>query len=292
MNLMDTSNPFPGMNPYLENTRIWPDVHNTLIGTIRRQLNQNLPVQYYAEIEERLIVEFDDESRNIVPDISLTYSPLLSRNPTRFGGATVLEREQTSRTLTLPCRQPLEESRETYLTIRETRGRRDVVAIVEVLSPSNKTAGNTRFSYQQKQWEIINSSVNLIEIDLLRAGEHTVYPHADAIHSQFGGWDYLVCLSRYLRRDVVDLWLMSLRDPLPKVTVPLKEGDAEVTFDLQEALDQAYIEGAYIRILDYDEPPPPPAFSVDDASWIKETIGKSAEKSQRLITGALIRSKE
>ena len=45
---------------------------------------------------------------------------------------------------------------------------------IEVLSPTNKTPGvHARTQYLQKQEELLNSRVNLVEIDLLRSGQHT-----------------------------------------------------------------------------------------------------------------------
>ena len=50
-----------------------------------------------------------------------------------------------------------------------------VITVIEVLSPTNKLAGSEgRQSYQQKQREVLGSSAHLLELDLLRIGEHTV----------------------------------------------------------------------------------------------------------------------
>lgn len=49
-----------------------------------------------------------------------------------------------------------------------------VVAVIEVVSPSNKCPGPGRDAYLAKQREIMGSTSHLIEIDLLRAGEHVV----------------------------------------------------------------------------------------------------------------------
>ena len=50
-----------------------------------------------------------------------------------------------------------------------------MVTTIEVLSPRNKTAGSEgRKLYRQKQREILSSDTHLLEIDLLRAGQHTV----------------------------------------------------------------------------------------------------------------------
>ena len=45
--------PFPGMDPYLEQPALWPDVHNGLIAELRNTLVPQLCPQYYVALEER-----------------------------------------------------------------------------------------------------------------------------------------------------------------------------------------------------------------------------------------------
>ena len=49
--------PFPGMDPYLEQSALWPDVHNGLIAEIRNALAPQLRPRYYVAIEERTYLE-------------------------------------------------------------------------------------------------------------------------------------------------------------------------------------------------------------------------------------------
>ncbi len=42
--------PFPGMDPYLEAPGLWPDVHTSLIYTIRDQIQLQLDPRYIAVI--------------------------------------------------------------------------------------------------------------------------------------------------------------------------------------------------------------------------------------------------
>ncbi|MEQ1829163.1 MAG: DUF4058 family protein, partial [Pirellula sp.] len=63
--------PFPGMDPYLE--RHWQDVHSTFMVYAKQQLNQQLPAELRARVEESLAVESDDgRSKVVYPDISVT----------------------------------------------------------------------------------------------------------------------------------------------------------------------------------------------------------------------------
>ena len=54
---MKYDNPFPGMNPYLENSDIWPDFHNELIGQLRDVLGPQLPDRYRIALQRRVEVE-------------------------------------------------------------------------------------------------------------------------------------------------------------------------------------------------------------------------------------------
>jgi hypothetical protein len=75
-----------------------------------------------------------------------------------------------------------------------TRGR--VITVVELLSPSNKAAGSSgRQKYVTKQNEVLAGPTHLLEIDLLRQGQHTVVAPRESLVRRMP-FDYLVSLSR------------------------------------------------------------------------------------------------
>ena len=45
--------PFPGMDPWLESPTLWPDVHNSLITSIRDALAPRLAPRYFVGVESR-----------------------------------------------------------------------------------------------------------------------------------------------------------------------------------------------------------------------------------------------
>lgn len=63
-----------------------------------------------------------------------------------------------------------DEVEETFLTIQELPSAKLVTAI-EILSPTNKKAGQARSLYLKKRDDLMQASVSFVEIDLLRAGE-------------------------------------------------------------------------------------------------------------------------
>ncbi len=54
--------PFPGMNPYLENPEIWPEVHHLLISILAETLNPQLLPKYRVAVEKRIYETTADDS--------------------------------------------------------------------------------------------------------------------------------------------------------------------------------------------------------------------------------------
>lgn len=65
------ASPFPGMDPYLEQSGAWRDFHSTFINYLRNAINERLPDAYDARIEERvtLIESFDDTRKSFGPGV-------------------------------------------------------------------------------------------------------------------------------------------------------------------------------------------------------------------------------
>src|SRR4051812_3887600 len=126
---------FPGMDPYLEDPRVWPEVHSSLIVYIRDHLRPLLRPKYVASIEERVYIEGPD--REIRPDV-LVKRPRVVRGPR--GGVAVLEADAP----VVVEAPPPEEVHETYVAILDLQSGQRVVTVIEVVSPSNKHAGPGR----------------------------------------------------------------------------------------------------------------------------------------------------
>ena len=64
--------PFPGMDPWLEDPTLWPDVHNSLITSIRDVLAPQLRPRYFVGLESRTTVLTGlDVERVYKPDVSI-----------------------------------------------------------------------------------------------------------------------------------------------------------------------------------------------------------------------------
>ncbi|MGQ9879813.1 MAG: DUF4058 family protein [Armatimonadota bacterium] len=163
------SNPFPGMNPYLE--KYWRDVHARLIVYACDALQERLPPGLIARIEERVYVDIPREgiSRVIYPDIRIKeiFQLFTAGGGTATATATALEEAVATATRIIV---ELEEEpiTETYIEVVDLAGGQ-VVTVIEVLSISNKVPGAGQDAYLRKQKGLLEARVNLVEIDLLRS---------------------------------------------------------------------------------------------------------------------------
>ena len=73
--------------------------------------------------------------------------------------------------------------------------------------------------------------------------------------------DYRVLVSRAWERAEALLYLVSLREALPTVSVPLRRGEAEPTLAVGLLLIEVYDRARYDLSLDYAEEPPEPALT-------------------------------
>jgi hypothetical protein len=140
----------------------WPGLHNTLAVYIRDQLQPLQRPKYVATIEERVFVE--GPQREIIPDVLVRQA---ARRP-------------TARTPVIDADEPVIvrvadlEIHETYVEIRDRETGEIVVTVIELTSPWNKFPGPGRELYKKKQQEILASQSHLVEIDLLRGGQHVL----------------------------------------------------------------------------------------------------------------------
>src|SRR5271154_990327 len=145
--------PFPGMDPYLESPDLWPDVHHRIISEIQSTLNPRLRPAYVARVELRVYVsEDDDPGREVlVPDVRVEKSKHESAHRVRASAGLAIA-EPISIPLLLD-----KEIKEPRLEIRH-RASGSLVAVIEVLSPSNKVRSSSgRASFLAKRQDILIS---------------------------------------------------------------------------------------------------------------------------------------
>jgi len=251
--------PFPGMDPFIESSGAWGDFHTSLLAAIRAKLNALLPRRYRARIDLFVFIHIPArqgrQRRRIEPD---TYVVDRGKGPAT---AAVAAPSSAPTTITLPAMRKKHKS----VLIVDARMDR-VVTAIEILSPSNKQAGEERTAYLNKRGEYLGNGVNLIEIDLLRGGPRLPLGRLPTVVK-----DYYIMVCRAWEAPRADLWSFTVRDLLPQVPIPLVEDGPEVLLPLRACVDRAYDEGTYDAELDYDGPLTP-RLSKPDAAWVRKLM--------------------
>jgi hypothetical protein len=263
------------MDPYLEHPAVWPGLHIRLIAASSELLQPELRRRgYYVDIGERVFLT--EPQRNVYPDLAV-HRPA-SRRETVSGELAVLEADEP-----VHIKRVQVEVREPFLEIFDAAGNRLVTGI-EFVSPTNKSDMKGRELYEQKRRERIAADVNLVEIDLLRAGRPLV-DVSPAVLDGLKPWDYLVNILRPGDEEY-EVYPIRLRSRLPRIRIPLKAGEAGAGLDLQAALDRAYDAGPYPERVDYSAEAFTPLAPADTA-WADQIL-----KQQGLRSGGGVPAEE
>jgi len=205
------------------------------------------------------------------PDIVLIKRPTLRERPATYEEGTAVATEEVEVAVEAPVvlAVPPVEHREPYVEIVHTGGG-EVVTVIEVLSPSNKTPGEGHELYKRKQQEILASPVNLVEIDLLSQGIHTIALSREA-RASLDDHRYIICVNRATDRYKFEVYPIPLPKRLPRFRIPLREPDPDVVLDLQEVFNRSYDNGGYADFVDYRQPPPVP-LSEEETKWVDKLL--------------------
>jgi hypothetical protein len=248
------------MDPYIEDPDLWSDFHGALVFALRDRLNVLLPERYFASVDRYVWLhepDAEERTRRGKPDVFVV------------GEGPEAASATATATLTAPLVVTLPEIRREgnrYVRILDRQDRR-IVTVIELLSPSNKTAGPDRDAYLTKRNESLAAGINVVEIDLLRAGQRT--PLGQELPDPTDYYLFVCRASEFPRGGV---WPFTVRGPVPPLHVPLRPGDADVQIDLKVEIDSRYDAGRYRQQLSYSVPPPPPRLREADAAWARELL--------------------
>jgi hypothetical protein len=263
------NSPFPGMDPFIEESGLWEDFHHHLIDKIYEQLADASPERYLVRTGERFyLVLVEAEGKQdyaFQPDVSVTAPQ--GKHPRKKSEPTTAELVEEE-PITM-CAFIAEEHREAFVEIRESEGDQRLVTCVEVLSPSNKRVGSVgREQYLRKRQSLLLEGVNLVEIDLLRGGERM------PMFSPWPGCPYPLLVARAHKTQICKVWQGHFRTKLPRIPVPLAKPEPDLTLDLQPLIDGIYRRSRYSQSIDYTRPLKP-ALKGDDARWFRERLRQS-----------------
>jgi hypothetical protein len=248
------------MDPYLERRGLWEEVHTGLIAEIQQFLAPLVRPRYRVAVERRVyLTVLSPEDLVGKPDV-LVVATAREPAPAVTGRSSATIEPQVAE---LPV---VEEVIERYLEIREVTTS-DVITVLEILSHSNKSTRQGREQYERKRLSVLASLTNLVEVDLLRAG--------DPMPMRIAGLDnlgaYRLTVSRSQRRPQADVYLFGVRDAIPDVPIPLRPGEDEPVLTLNQILHDLYDRVGYDLAIDYRRPPVPPLVG-EEAQWAAQLL--------------------
>lgn len=246
------------MDPYLEHPALWPDVHNSLIAALRDSLAPRVAPRYFIALERRAYMlaphDLDFIGR---PDLAVVPAATRGMEGTPPAGSTIPGGHAAVLDVDVPL---VDEVVENYLEVRDVATGR-LVTILELLSPANKLFGAGRREYETKRESVFRTWTNLVEVDLLRAGEPmpVIGPRVQS--------DYRILVFRGRgRHPRAKLYVFDVRDPIPRFPLPLQPDDAEPEVDIGGVLHGVYARARFDLRLDYSQPPVPP-LTAEQAAW-------------------------
>ena len=263
--------PFPGMDPYIEASGLWEGFHSRLVAEIERTLASAVPDRYFVEPVERsyiVLAGIDEKDRHaFVPDVSVLTS---DRSGAQRAPAVV---EETNSAEEVTARAFIDEHyRENFIDIYEYDDPKPrLVTSVELLSPSNKRRNTEGWDlYLRKRNAMLLGAANFIEIDLLRGGDRP------PMHDPYPNSPYYILLCRKWRAPSCRVRAAHFDRPLPELTIPLANGDPDITLPLQPLVDAVYERSRYTQRIDYRKPLSPPLTS-EHIAWVQDRLREAAE---------------
>jgi hypothetical protein len=118
-----------------------------------------------------------------------------------------------------------------------------------------------RGEYLQKRRQILDQPIHLVEIDLLLSGSRI------RLGAPFPPGDYYALVSRADQRDNCDVYVWSVRHPMPTIPIPLAQTDPDIPLDLATVAVRAYDQGRYSRLVNYVIPIDLTSLAPADREW-------------------------
>ncbi len=129
--------------------------------------------------------------------------------------------------------------------------------------------------YRRRICNLIDAGLNLVEIDLLRAGERpTIRDRVPGDH------DYFVTVIRSSTPHQMAVWPWRLRERLSVVPVPLKPEDRDAMLDLQGIFEAIFDRSGYDYMLKYDRNVTPPLNEADQ-EWVRAVLRDHRDERNR-----------
>ncbi|ABG51749.1 hypothetical protein Tery_2548 [Trichodesmium erythraeum IMS101] len=249
-------NPFPGMNPYLEQPELWPEFHNQLVAAIARMLTPQLLPKYQL-VTDKWVYQMGNSKQIVISQTDVNVQKNQDNSLPLTTKASTPQPFSQPIIVTIPMGEELEQD---HIEVKDTTTN-EVVTIIEVISFVNKK-GEGRNKYETRRKQFLESRTHLVEIDLLREGE--LLPSLTSTKSH-----YRILISPYNIRPIAELYPFNLSDPIPQFSLPLLAGDTQPIVDLQTLVNELYEQLGYEHFIGYSDRPPLPWSVADVLPFVK-----------------------
>lgn len=257
------------MDPYLESQPLWEIFHGWFIRKLAElALPKAASMGCWIDVERDVYGR--DPSGEMVsigePDDEFTVAA--GQEPWAGNGAAVATLA-VPRSIREVVIDPDEAGRhrQEYLVVRHNKRWPRALAVVELLSPANKSGPYAK-TYNEKRAKFLASRTHFMEIDFLREGENPLRGH----FPDLAPTPYFVFVARKsaIGRSE-ESFPLRLQDSLPTIGLPLWGVRPDLPLDLAEAFRSAYDLTTGGRPIQYaNEPNPEPALAPEDAMWVTE----------------------
>jgi hypothetical protein len=259
-------NLYPRVNPHLNSFLLdedggWESFHASHIVDIARELDTQLPANYYAIAEKSLQISaigLEEEIRHRTePDVTI-----YQRGKTAASAASLMM--PTAPTATLPLAGEFQDDEEDLLTavviyrIESGKLPGNAVTRIELLSPANKPAGSYYRQYLAKRRETLRGGLCLVEIDYLhetRPISHLLPSYPDN-HQTASPYIILVSDPRPTpQKGEIRTYPFGIDDTMPIVEIPLAQKE-NVLVDFGAIYNRTFESSRVFRlIVNYEQEP-------------------------------------
>lgn len=260
---MQTTNPFPGMNPFLQSR--WSDARTRLIAYVGDAIGAELPGDLTVVAEEALVIDSpdpeSDRGSRFRADVAMTADETL-RMPEHLKEPPIGDTAAVAEPLMVRVSRT-----HRWLEIRDTRDR--VITVIELLSPSNKDP-DASYRFAKRQDALLASGVNTVDIDLIRGGRRALPDEFIPTLKQSDSTTFLMVVGRGHDVDARAFHYCPLKERLPAISVPLRQTDHDVVLDVQPLVDRCYEMGRYWQLSQKVELDPP--LTNDEQAWAEQLL--------------------
>jgi hypothetical protein len=257
------------MDPFLEKTPIFHELHTQMLAEMQSQLQLQIRPKYVARLERHL-------SEGSVWGLDVETLDRKEPDVTIVEGRGERPRVPPSLSVTEPATIAIEELTLEELELRKQRriviyvNERPRLAVtgIELLRPTNKKQGTlTQERYLEKRASAMHGGLHWVEIDLLRGGTRPEMPID--IPAQTDYLAYFVQTTDTGRRHCLYPW--RLTDCFPMLPIPLL-GEDRAAIDLGASFRWAYDRIAADDEAEYTTSPPPPPIRQELQEWLDQCL--------------------